>query len=130
VSLRCDGLGFDIAVHAAGSVQHLEVKSTNRLHRLTFYLSRNEFEVMRRDDHWALVAVTLSEQLVLQSVRTISNEWIAACAPTDASAGGGAWQVCKFEVPPEAILDGVRSLAPALLEGAPAVLRGDGDGGR
>src|SRR5262245_54571514 len=60
VSLQSDGLGYDIAVSERNFLSHLEVKSSTRQSRLSVFLSRNEFEVMRRDPSWALIAVTLS----------------------------------------------------------------------
>ena len=121
VSQWSDGLGYDIAVSAPRFRHHLEVKSSTRHGRLAFYLSRNEFNVMRRDPHWTLVTLTLSEDLKITAVRTVSSDWIVAAAPRD-HGPGGRWESCKFDVPQKATGLGVAAIRSVLHENASPLL--------
>lgn len=123
VSLWSDGLGYDIAVTAPEFASHLEVKSSTRRGRLTLYLSRNEFDVMRRDPNWALVAVTLSPELNVVAVRTIRSSWLTTAAPRD-NGSGGRWQSCRFDIPAEETVPGLPALTPVLRANASPILYG------
>lgn len=104
-----DGFGYDIAASFGRMSAHLEVKSTNRRGRFTAYLSRNEFNVMLRDDRWTLVAVRLDSNLEITDVGSVPGDWIQANVPRD---GGpyGSWASCKLEFPDRVIVDGIPAL--------------------
>lgn len=63
VSLINDTLGFDIVTPSlilAGKDLHIEVKTTSRPGgKVSFYLSRNEFEVGMTDPRWVLLIVQM-----------------------------------------------------------------------
>lgn len=113
VSQSSDGLGYDVSVTAPGFVRHLEVKSSTRQGRLAFYLSRNEFDVMCRDPHWTLVAITLATDLSVVTVSTVPSTWISREAPHELGTSG-RWESCRFDVPPDVIQRGLPALAPVL----------------
>lgn len=113
VSAWSDGFGYDIAVVGGDVSAHLEVKSTTRSGRLTVYMSRNEYNVMLRDEDWVMVAVRLTTDLTLDGSGSISKEWILENAPRDSGAAGH-WASCKLEVPPEVIHDGIPRIRQAL----------------
>lgn len=118
-----DAHGYDIAVTAASTVCHLEVKATSRANRLALHLSRNEFETMRSDCSWQLAIVTLDEARRLARVYSVEREWIRACAPLDA-APGGRWESARFDVPPTACQQGIPTLAPFLADPKSPLLTG------
>ncbi|NBE53320.1 DUF3883 domain-containing protein [Streptomyces boluensis] len=123
VAAWSDGFGYDIAVHSAHHPGHLEVKSTTRRGRLTVFLSRNEYETMRRDPHWELVAIRLTADLEPEAVAAIPKEWIAEQAPTDQSPQG-RWESCRLDVPPDVPVPGIPRLAPVLVSGGSELLDG------
>jgi hypothetical protein len=98
VARRSDGFGYDISVSGPGAVLHCEVKSTTRRSRMSFYLSRNEFQTMVSDTDWHLIFVWLDAELRPVAVGTVPNDWIATQIPRD---GGpfGRWESCRLEVP-------------------------------
>ncbi len=98
VSTWSDGFGYDIAFNEGAVTAHLEVKSTTRAGRFTAYLSRHEFEVMRRDSDWVLVAVRLAADFEIVGVGSVPTDWIAANVPHDAAPSIN-WASCKVEVP-------------------------------
>lgn len=120
VAAWSDGFGYDIA-YAGGSVAaHLEVKSTTRVGRLTFYLSRNEYNVMLRDaDCWVLVTVRLTADLRIDGVGWVPRDWIMAQVPHDVGPSG-SWASCKLEVPAEVIGDGIPHLETVLANPLPS----------
>ena len=109
VSTWSDGFGYDIAFSRDPLAAHLEVKSTTRAGRFTAYLSRHEFEVMLRDNHWVLVAVRLNSSLEVVGVGSVPKDWIAANVPRD-STPSVSWASCKVEVPSSVIEDRVLQL--------------------
>ncbi|MBB3662609.1 hypothetical protein FB384_001513 [Prauserella sediminis] len=109
VSTWSDGFGYDIAFSRGLVNAHLEVKSTTRRGRFTAYLSRHEYNVMLRDPRWTLVTVRLSDDLTIDGVGTVPNDWIIGSTPCDSSPAG-SWASCKLEVPANVIGDGMRSL--------------------
>ena len=98
VAKESDAYGYDIEARAGDACFHLEVKSTTRRNRIRFYLSRNEFETMRRDPSWILVVVRLDEQRNIANVATVDNRWILATAPADRDAST-RWESSRFDVP-------------------------------
>ncbi|MEO3768282.1 DUF3883 domain-containing protein [Streptomyces sp. B5E4] len=123
VAAEADGFGYDIGVRAAGLCVHIEVKSTTRHSRLPVYLSRNEYETMRNDATWQLVAVRLTEGLKPAAVATVPADWIAAQAPADRGAAA-RWESCRFDVPRDVLVPGVSGLREIVDEAAPAMLGG------
>jgi Domain of unknown function (DUF3883) len=122
VAAHSDGYGYDIAVHARGQSLHLEVKTTARRNRLTVFLSRHEFETMRRDPCWQLVIVQLTNETV-SAVSTVPNTWISARVPYDQSPHG-RWESCRLDVPPIETIAGIPRLAPILVPNPSPLLDG------
>lgn len=108
VAAESDGYGYDISVETPCDVIHIEVKSTTRCGRLCIYMSRNEFETMKRDEHWVLVAVRLDDNLEAAATATLSSAWLGTVAPNDRP--GGRWESVKIDVPPSALDGGIRKL--------------------
>lgn len=123
VAATSDGYGYDIAVHGRGHTVHIEAKTTVRRGRLTIYLSRNEYETMRRDRAWHLVAVQLTPDLEIVATATVPREWISLHVPRDHGANG-RWQSCRLEVPPEVPVAGIPALKPMLTSDASAIIVG------
>ncbi|MBO3103722.1 DUF3883 domain-containing protein [Cellulomonas fengjieae] len=109
VSTWSDGFGYDIAFTQGAISAHLEVKSTTRLGRFTAYLSRHEYNVMLRDDHWVLVTVRLSADLKIDAVGSVPTGWIAENVPGD-TGPLGSWASCKLEIPAEVMQSGIPQL--------------------
>jgi hypothetical protein len=126
VAARSDGYGYDISAVSSISIAHLEVKSTLRRGRLSIYLSRHEYETMRRDPCWRLIVVRLAAELTLDAVATVPASWIAEQIPAD-SGSFGRWESCRLDVPREELRPGIPALSPALVDSAPKILRGDID---
>lgn len=106
VSMRSDGFGYDVSYRDGDTLMHLEVKSTTRRGRFTFYLSRNEFNVMLSDEQWVLVTVKLDFDLKLVGVGHIPGKWILSNAPQDVPQFA-SWASSKFEVPSRVIEPGI-----------------------
>jgi hypothetical protein len=110
VAKESDAYGYDIEARSTDQFFHLEVKSTTRRNRIRFYLSRNEFETMRRDPSWILVVVRLDDQLKIANVATVDTDWIANTAPGDRDAST-RWESSRFDVPPALPDPGISVLA-------------------
>jgi hypothetical protein len=123
VAAHSDGYGYDIAVLAGRRSLHIEAKATTRRNRLTFFLSRREYEVMQYDPLWQLVVLRLTEELAINAVGSVASNWIEAQVPDDRGLHG-RWESCRIDVPPEQVVDGIPRLAPLLAEGASPLLRG------
>ncbi|MFJ7946808.1 protein NO VEIN domain-containing protein [Streptomyces sp. NPDC096354] len=121
VAAYSDGFGYDIAVHAQRHPLHVEAKSTVRRGRITFYLSRHEYETMRRDPAWQLVAVQLTQDLDIAAVASVAAEWISAQVPQDRGSFG-RWEACRLDVSPDALVPGIPRLAPLLNAGTTGLL--------
>ncbi|GAB2616790.1 protein NO VEIN domain-containing protein [Kribbella endophytica] len=123
VAAHSDGYGYDIAVHAGQHSLRIEAKATARRNRLSFFLSRNEFETMRLDAGWQLVIVRLNSQLAIDAVASIDSGWISRQVPLD-QGSYGCWSSCRIDVPPEKAVTGIPRLAPVLIPKAPLLLTG------
>nr|WP_239067639.1 DUF3883 domain-containing protein [Actinomadura bangladeshensis] len=123
VAAHSDGYGYDIAVLAGRHSLHIEAKATTRRNRLTFFLSRREYEVMRYDQSWQLVVVQLTDDLAVSAVGSVDPSWIEAQVPDD-QGPLGRWESCRIDVPPEQVADGIPRLSPVLAQGASPLLRG------
>ncbi|GAA1157886.1 hypothetical protein GCM10009630_65080 [Kribbella jejuensis] len=123
VAAVSDGYGYDVAVHSRPLPVHIELKTTTRLSRLTVHLSRNEYETMRRDSAWHLVAVRLNPNLDITALATIPKEWISQHVPCDRGTSG-RWESCRLEIPPGIPEPGLATLGPNLLADAPGLMCG------
>jgi hypothetical protein len=99
VSLASDGFGYDIAFEHLGKTWHIEVKATTRRGRLGIYLSRNEYEVSRRDPYWRLIVVGLDNKLQLQVVATLKRSVIWSRSPRDVVSNAN-WQSASYQLNP------------------------------
>ncbi|MBZ4370068.1 protein NO VEIN domain-containing protein [Corallococcus sp. AS-1-6] len=124
VSLESDGYGYDVEVTVGGAAFHLEVKSTTRRGRLRVYLSRNEYETMRRDAAWVLVAVRLDPDFQPASIASVDREWIGASAPLDRTPGV-RWESVRLDVPTEALIPGIPAVLGTLHQPPLAILAGE-----
>lgn len=64
VSVFDDSLGFDITVTTStGEVQNFEVKTTSRPEKdvFDFFLSRNEYQVAKQNQNWAIACMRIIE---------------------------------------------------------------------
>lgn len=123
VAARSDGYGYDISAAWSSTAAHLEVKSTLRRRRLSIYLSRHEYETMRRDPWWHLIAIRLTPGLEAEAIATIPTPWITTQVPSD-SGSFGQWESCRLDVPQEQLVSGIPVLLPALNGIAPDILTG------
>lgn len=74
VALASDHFGYDIEFDRLGNVQGLEVKTVVPATSDRILLSRNEFDVSRRmADHWKVVQVTLSSQVIARGGVTTAD---------------------------------------------------------
>ena len=121
VSMLTDSLGFDVLVRTSAADWHLEVKTSVRRNRTNFFLSRNEYEVMRTDPHWRLVHLTLGPTDQIERIRTVDQAFMAHAVPADTGAHG-RWQSCSMDAPPESLRLGIPELRPALLPDASDLL--------
>ncbi|MFH8606600.1 DUF3883 domain-containing protein [Streptomyces sp. NPDC018029] len=102
-----DALGYDIEAESRdGVVAHLEVKATTDPTRLVIHLTRNEYEVMCRDENWLLVAVLIGVQEQALHVVTVDREWLSYAAPADRDMRG-AWESVRYSVPADAMTPGL-----------------------
>ena len=122
VAAWSDGLGYDISVSCNDAFLHLEVKSSTRRNECTFYLSRNEFEVMKRDPHWSLVFVRLSPEYQISAISTVRKTWIRDSAPLD-TGPEVRWASCRFDAPFEEVDPGIPALFPLLRPHASSLLQ-------
>lgn len=123
VAAHSDGYGYDIAVLAGEHSLHIEAKATTRHNRVTFFLSRREYEVMRYDLSWQLVIVQLTDDLAVSAVGTVDPSWIEAQVPDD-QGPLGRWESCRIDVPPDRVVHGIPRLGPVLAQDASPLLRG------
>ncbi|MEU3185860.1 DUF3883 domain-containing protein [Streptomyces sp. NPDC006923] len=113
-----DAFGYDVeAVLATAKSMHVEVKSTTDPTRLLVHLTRHEYEVMRTDPEWAMVAVLVGCDECALSVADVCREWLLSAVPEDRSRNG-RWESARLVVPPHALTAGLdaghgRRLLPA-----------------
>ena len=109
-----DAIGFDLFVRSWSGQSHIEVKSTTRSNRITVYLSRNEFETMKRDREWHLVTIKLDAQMQALAVGTVPRDWLVHNVPDNTSTYG-RWESFRLEIPPEGLELGIPFLTDDLL---------------
>jgi hypothetical protein len=110
VSLKDDGLGYDIVLSIQGVTWHIEVKSTTRRGRLVLHISRQEFEVGHIDPDWRLVVLGLDSEYRLACIATVETIKLRERAPRD-SPGGARWQSARYDFGPSSLQPGLRFLA-------------------
>jgi hypothetical protein len=116
VAAESDAFGYDISVVMREFAALLEVKTSRRQARLNFYLSRHEFETMRREAAWHLVLVFVDENSAISAIRTVPNGWIIAAAPQDTSPFS-RWESVRLDVPPAITEHGMPFLTPVVRAG-------------
>ena len=119
VSRRSDALGWDIRTMGEALEGHLEVKTTTSLGRFRVFLSRNEFEVSRRDPCWRLILALIDENGHLLRVAHVPAEAIHRLVPAD-SDPLGRWQSCSIDLTGSLVAVGLPEPLASL--GGPAIL--------
>jgi uncharacterized protein DUF3883 len=110
VSLRSDGYGFDILATHETRTLLLEVKSTTRMNRAVVFLSRHEFEVMRRDPRWRMVLLHINvESQRLVSIKCVPSDWILASAPRDVTSQA-RWESLRLDTVTAPSVNGLTEL--------------------
>ncbi|MDQ0635069.1 hypothetical protein QFZ40_002978 [Arthrobacter pascens] len=92
-----DGFGYDVSASIQGVEWHLEVKSTTRRGRLTFFVSRHEFETGLADKQWKLLVVGLDDELRASCVAEVDKSALKRFAPID-RATSASWESARFDV--------------------------------
>ncbi|MDJ0106330.1 DUF3883 domain-containing protein [Rhodococcus erythropolis] len=124
VAAKSDGYGYDIAVHSDRESIHLEIKSTTRRNRLTIHISRNEYETMRTDTDWQLIALRLNVNLTPLAISTVPTEWIESQVPCDRSRYG-RWESCRLEISANILIPGIPRINSHLIPGSSNLLNGE-----
>ncbi|WP_434992153.1 protein NO VEIN domain-containing protein [Arthrobacter sp. Ld5] len=107
VAATDDGYGYDISALVNDVEWHLEVKSTTRRGRLSFFLSRHEFETGLSDKYWRLLVIGLDDGLRAICVAEVDNAALRKFAPGD-RATSASWTSARFDL-------GRHHLSPGLL---------------
>lgn len=92
-----DGFGYDVSASIQDVEWHLEVKSTTRKGRLSFFLSRHEFETGLVDEHWKLLIVGLDDELRPSCVAEVDKSALKKFAPADRGASA-SWASVKYDM--------------------------------
>lgn len=112
VAAARDGVGYDVSVTTGDHEWHLEIKTTTKRARLAMFLSRNEWEVGRRDSQWRLVLVgLLGETSELAVIGNVARAEIEHLLPADRS-GLARWESSRVTPTTEAISPGLGFLSP------------------
>lgn len=104
-----DGFGYDISASIQEVEWHLEVKSTTRRGRLSFFLSRHEFEVGLADSHWKLLVVGLDDALEASCVAEVDKSALKQFAPVDRTTSA-SWESARYDVGGHDLLPGLAFL--------------------
>lgn len=92
-----DGFGYDVSASIQEIEWHLEVKSTTRRGRLSFFLSRHEFETGLADKYWKLLVVGLDDGLEASCVAEVDKSALTKFAPTD-QAMSASWASARYDL--------------------------------
>lgn len=92
-----DGFGYDVSASVGDVEWHLEVKSTTRRGRLSFFLSRHEFETGLADEYWKLLVVGLDDELRASCVAEVDKSALKKFAPTD-GATSASWASARYDM--------------------------------
>ena len=114
VALASDGYGYDVQFQHEDAEWHLEVKTTNRRGRLVIYLSRNEYEVARRDPLWRLVIVGLDSEDRLAELATAKHDEFLGRVPCDRHPSA-LWQSVRLSLLPTDLECSLTFLPPGSL---------------
>lgn len=123
VSLRDDGLGYDIELDVDETTWKLEVKSTTRRNRLRIFLSRNEFTVASLLPEWRLVVVGLGSTGEIEAVATVTNSHVLTVAPED-TAPFARWESVSLELAAQQLSRGLSCVDSASVPST-SLLAGD-----
>lgn len=92
-----DGFGYDVSASVQEVEWHLEVKSTTRRGRLSFFLSRHEFETGLADKHWKLLVVGLDDELRASCVAEVDKSALKRFAPAD-RVTAASWEIARYDI--------------------------------
>lgn len=92
-----DGFGYDVSASIQDVEWHLEVKSTTRRGRLSFFLSRHEFETGLADKYWKLLVVGLDDELRANCVAEVDQSALKEFAPAD-RATSASWASARYDL--------------------------------
>ncbi|WP_224166704.1 DUF3883 domain-containing protein [Arthrobacter sp. StoSoilA2] len=109
VAATDDGFGYDISASLPEAEWHLEVKSTTRRGRLSFFLSRHEFETGLSDSHWKLLVVGLDDALEASCVAEVDKSALKQFAPTDRTTSA-SWESAKYDLEGAHLMPGLAFL--------------------
>ena len=108
ISIDHDGFGYDIAYRDPTGIEwHLEVKSTTRRGRLVIHLSRQEYEIARRDPTWRLLIAGLDEPETLACLAQADVKQLLPRAPQD-KPNGAEWESARFMLSQNDLVPGIR----------------------
>lgn len=97
VAERDDGFGYDISASIQEVEWHLEVKATTRRGRLSFFLSRHEFETGLTDDYWKLLIVGLDDGLQARCIAEVDKSALEKFAPGDRTTSA-CWESARYDI--------------------------------
>lgn len=123
VALESDSLGYDIAARLGNSEAYFEVKTSTRSNRAILYLSRNEYEVMQWLEDWKLLLVLLDGGDRASHFFEVDQEWLKTASPQDRHTYS-RWENARFEVPPDMLTPGIRSIQPSVNDYTSPLLTG------
>ncbi|EMR00456.1 hypothetical protein ADIAG_00463 [Paeniglutamicibacter gangotriensis Lz1y] len=96
VAERDDGFGYDVSASIQNCEWHFEVKSTTRRGRLSFFLSRHEFETGLADNYWKLLVVGLDDELRATCVAEVDKSALKKFAPADRTTAA-IWATARYD---------------------------------
>lgn len=112
VSMISDRFGYDVSTPTLdGPVCHLEVKGSTAAsgHLFTFFLSRNEYDVGRRDPDWSLVACLVADGDVQVLGHLVTAHPLDPYVPDDRN---GRWTEAMVRLPKHLLSSGLPSAVP------------------
>ncbi|MEW1820391.1 DUF3883 domain-containing protein [Arthrobacter sp. NPDC080031] len=104
-----DGFGYDITASIQEVEWHLEVKSTTRKGRLSFFLSRHEFEMGLADRHWKLLVVGLDDDLEASCIAEVDKSALKQFAPADRTTSA-RWESARYDLRGDQLIPGLAFL--------------------
>lgn len=104
-----DGFGYDVSASIQDREWHFEVKSTTRRGRLSFFLSRHEFETGLADKYWKLLVVGLDDELRATCVAEVDKEALKKLAPADRATVAN-WASARYDFGQGHLSPGLRFL--------------------
>lgn len=104
-----DGFGYDISASIQEVEWHLEVKSTTRRGRLSFFLSRHEFETGLADSDWKLLVVGLDDELEASCIAEVDKSALKRFAPSDRTTSA-TWENVRYDMGGDHLIPGLAFL--------------------